>query len=76
MIEELEDKSTGVICLHCGAHIPLPNSRIRGSSGRISNDSNRRLLIVRCCECGKEAPYLAIEITALKRKPKAIGSAA
>jgi hypothetical protein len=42
-----------VICIFCGTQTPLPETQ---SSGDV------RLAIIRCHQCGKEAPYPADEI--------------
>ena len=42
-----------VICLFCGTHTPLPETR---SSDEV------RFSIIRCHQCGKEAPYPAGKI--------------
>jgi translation initiation factor 2 beta subunit (eIF-2beta)/eIF-5 len=42
---------SGVACLFCGRRTPLPTSE------------GRRVLIIRCRVCGKEAPYEASRIT-------------
>jgi hypothetical protein len=42
-----------VICLFCGTHTPLPETRPSGDV---------RLAIIRCHQCGKEAPYSAGKI--------------
>jgi len=74
MVKELEENLTGVTCLFCGVHTPLPismNRRLSAGTG-----ASPRLFIVRCCECGKEAAYLAIEIIALEGKSKTLASTA
>jgi RNase P subunit RPR2 len=42
-----------VICLFCGTHTPLPETR---------SSDDPRLSIIRCQQCGKEAPYPAGKI--------------
>jgi hypothetical protein len=76
MIEELEQDLTGVICLYCGVHTPLPVSASRGLSTDAIAMSNPPLSIVRCQVCGKEAPYLADEIVVFKGMLKTLRSAA
>jgi hypothetical protein len=41
-----------VVCLFCGLHTPV-SSRLAGHVG---------VSIIRCCRCGKEAPYPAATI--------------
>ena len=76
MIEELEQDLTGVVCLHCGVHTPLPVSTSRQLSAAAIRMSNPPVSIVRCHRCGKEAPYLAEEIIVFKGTPKTLRSAA
>ena len=42
-----------VVCLFCGTHTPLPETR---------SLDDVRLSIIRCRQCGKEAPYPASKI--------------
>ena len=76
MIEELEQDLTGVKCLHCGVHTPLPVSTSRRLSTGAIAMSNPPLSIVRCHGCGKEAPYLADEIVVFKGMLNTLRSAA
>ena len=69
MIEQLEVGITGVVCLHCGMHTPVPNSVSRGNSAPVSTSVRPQISLIRCTGCGKEAPYLADEIVFLKRIP-------
>jgi hypothetical protein len=66
MIEQLEERIAGVVCLHCGMPTSLSNSTFRGASGRVFAAAGRQISLVRCGGCGKEAPYLADEIVMLK----------
>jgi hypothetical protein len=43
-----------VVCLFCGLLTPAPKNRCA---------DNPRVSIIRCHQCGKEAPYPADEIT-------------
>jgi hypothetical protein len=75
MIEEME-KSAAVICLHCGKHTPLPLPANRERfAGRFAF-SYRRLSIVRCFSCGKEAPYLASDVIVPAKFPVNVSAAA
>lgn len=67
MIEQKEREVEGVTCLHCGLHTPLSNSESRGLSTQIHTMERPQVTIVRCTECGGEAPYLADEIVILKK---------
>ncbi len=51
----------GVVCLFCGRGNALPEAGPRNSEGR-------RLVIVRCQVCGKEAPYPAEQIVPLEEE--------
>lgn len=76
MAEELQGNLIGVTCLFCGVHTPLHiSARVETSTGVVEN-SSPRLSIVRCCECGKEASYLAHEIIAFKGMSPGINLAA
>jgi hypothetical protein len=52
----------GVVCIFCGLPTPVQTSG-EGTSATHSPRPNRRVSIVRCETCGKEAPYPAHEIT-------------
>jgi hypothetical protein len=69
MIEKLEPAIAGVVCLHCGMHTPLPESTGRARSANVftASASHTKISLIRCAECGKEAPYLADEIVILER---------
>jgi len=67
IIQELELEIAGVVCLHCGMETPLSNPVNQRNSSRSSEAPMSKISIVRCALCGKEAPYLADEIVALKR---------
>jgi hypothetical protein len=43
-----------VVCLFCGLLTPVPENRLADAP---------RLSIIRCHVCGKEAPYLADQLT-------------
>ena len=53
---------SGVICIFCGRPTPAPAS-CEGTLAAHVGRPNRRVSIVRCEVCGKEAPYLVHEIT-------------
>ena|ERR1700733_11353136 len=53
---------SGVVCLFCGRGNALPEA------GR-EDAEERRIVIVRCQVCGKEAPYQADQIIALEQEP-------
>ena len=55
MNQESAEHSNGVVCLFCRVCTRLP-AGLRASEGW------RRVVIVRCQVCGKEAPYHASEI--------------
>jgi hypothetical protein len=53
---------SGVVCIFCGLPTPVQTAR----EGTFTTDVfqlDRRVSIVRCEVCGKEAPYPAYEIT-------------
>ena len=53
---------SGVVCIFCG--LPTPVQTCHKDTGTTSTSrDNRRVSIVRCEVCGKEAPYRADEIT-------------
>ncbi len=66
MVEQLEENLTGVTCLFCGLPTPLAVSTNQGTSAGVIANSSPRLFIVRCSECGKEAPYFAHEVVVFK----------
>jgi hypothetical protein len=72
MIENLEPAIAGVICLHCGIHTPIPNytSHARSANLITPSVSRRKISLIRCTGCGKEAPYLADEIVIFERISK------
>jgi hypothetical protein len=76
IIEALELETAGVVCLHCGLETPLSNPANQGRSPRSSMAPTPNISIVRCALCGKEAPYLANEIVALKRVANSASHAA
>jgi hypothetical protein len=53
---------SGVVCIFCGLPTPVQTSG-EGTSATHAPRPNRRVSIVRCEVCGKEAPYPAHEIT-------------
>lgn len=67
MIEQREERISGVVCLHCGMHTPLSNAAGRGRSARVFMAARPHISLIRCMECGKEAPYLADEIVVIGR---------
>jgi hypothetical protein len=76
MIEKMEPEVTGVVCLHCGIQTPIPNSMSRGSSTNVFATPRRKISLIRCAGCGKEAPYLAEEIVVLERFSHVVSYAA
>lgn len=78
MIDRLEGQQAGVVCLHCGKQIPLPIS-FSMNQGPMTESVpvlSRRMSIVRCRLCGKEAPYLARHIITVSSVPDAARAAA
>jgi hypothetical protein len=67
MIEKLEPQVTGVVCLHCGMQTPFSCFANQGKSASAYAAPRRKVLLIRCSGCGKEAPYLAEEIVVLER---------
>lgn len=65
-IQQMEEQTAGVICLHCRMQTPVANRGDKGLSEKTSTKSRPRISIVRCVQCGGEAPYLAHEIVAMK----------
>ena len=59
-----ERNVVGVVCLHCGMNTAVPDSTHEWH--RASDFWNPQVSLVRCTECGKEAPYLAEEIFVFK----------
>jgi RNase P subunit RPR2 len=57
--EQEKSQQSGVMCLFCGSSTPLPAA----AGPRTSEE--RRVVIIRCRVCGKEAPYQADEIVDL-----------
>jgi hypothetical protein len=47
---------SGVVCMFCGRRTPLP------ASAGPKTLEGRRVMILRCRVCGKEAPYQASEM--------------
>ena len=62
MNQESREHSNGVVCLFCRVCTRLP-AGLRASEGW------RRVVIVRCQACGKEAPYHASEIIDFEERP-------
>jgi hypothetical protein len=52
----------GVVCIFCGLPTPMQDSR-EGTAPRDAPRLNRRVEIVRCEVCGKEAPYPSCEVS-------------
>jgi RNase P subunit RPR2 len=73
MIDEMEEKHAAVICLHCGKYTPLPVAINHGRFVVTFQDARRRMSIIRCSSCGKEAPYLARHIIVLAETRASIG---
>lgn len=65
MIEQLNEGTTGVVCLHCGMPTAFSNSNRRERSAHHLSTVRPRVSLIRCTGCGKEAPYLAAEIVVL-----------
>ncbi len=76
MIEQREEATTGVVCLHCGMPTSLANSASQGHSEAPHAAERPKLSLIRCTECGKEAPYLAEEIVVFKRAARSFSYAA
>jgi hypothetical protein len=76
MIEKLEPQVTGVVCLHCGMQTPFSRFANQGKSASAYAAPLRKVLLIRCSGCGKEAPYLAEEIVVLERFSPAASFAA
>ena len=76
MIDEMEEKRPAVICLHCGKYTPLPVAINHGRFVVKFQDARRRMSIIRCSSCGKEAPYLARHIIVLAETHESVGAAA
>ncbi len=62
MTQELVDETLEVVCLRCGAFIPVPNSARHSLTGSFTSDHRVPVFIARCERCGKEGCYLASEI--------------
>jgi hypothetical protein len=67
MNQESGGHCNGVICLFCRICTRLPDG-LKASKGW------RRVMIVRCQVCGKEAPYHATEISEIKKRSICAGS--
>ena len=76
MIDEMEKKHPAVICLHCGKHTSLPVPINHGRFAVTFQEARRRMSIIRCSNCGKEAPYLARHIIVLAETHESLGAAA
>jgi len=73
MIDEMEEKHAAVICLHCGKYTPLPVAISHGRFAVTFQDARRRMSIIRCSNCGKEAPYLARHVIILAEIRDSVG---
>ena len=62
MMDELVDEMFDVICLRCGAPIPVPSSARHSGAGHVTSEHCVPAFIARCECCGKEGCYLASEI--------------
>jgi len=69
MIEKREEGIAGVVCLHCGLPTCISVSSSWMGSNRKSTEPRPPVSIIRCTECGGEAPYLADEIVMMRRVP-------
>jgi hypothetical protein len=76
MIDELVDEMLDVICLRCGASIPVPNSARYSCAGHVTSENCVPAFIARCERCGKEGCYLASEIVHAPGIPEPIRPAA
>jgi hypothetical protein len=59
---------SGVVCIFCGLPTPVQDSR-EGAAPRDVLCPNRRVMLVRCEVCGKEAPYRSYEVSAFGEMP-------
>ena len=69
MTDEIQNTSSGVVCLYCGKKMPLSVPMKRAIAATVGSSSYHRVSIVRCTECGKEASYLPSEIVNLNAMP-------
>lgn len=60
---------SGVVCMFCGRRTPLPEMTGPKTSG------GRRVMILRCHVCGKEAPYQASEMFEFQEEARSAKSA-
>jgi len=67
MYKQMESANREVVCLHYRMQTPLLNSPSppRFAEGFIT--IKPKIALVRCINCGKEAPYLAEEILTIDR---------
>jgi hypothetical protein len=75
MSNQVEEDVVGVVCLHCGIRTPIWSSACQGDSLRVSRAFRPPVSLVRCRECGKEAPYLAGEIVLLAQRSRIAAAA-
>jgi len=74
MTEKTREEGAGVVCLHCGILTPMPQRTRSYSGGAVAH--RPQFFVIRCEECGREAPYLADQIVTLDRTKYAVACAA
>ncbi len=72
MIQQLEERYDGVLCLCCRQPIPLPAiiNHMGLTSARPDGERSDRVFTLRCRACDKEMPYRASEIVKIEGTPK------
>lgn len=60
MTESTREGTAGVVCLHCGILTPVPEHTRSYEGSAVTH--RPQFLVIRCEECGREAPYLADQI--------------
>ena len=68
MIGPRNENATGIVCLRCGTHMPLPVYMSKEFSSHGVEAMRFPLFIVRCSGCGKEASYLAGEVVVFPKQ--------
>jgi hypothetical protein len=76
MIDKREERIVGVVCLHCGLPTRISNNSSWGRAAEVAAAPQSQISIIRCTECGGEAPYLANEIVMMRSVPNAVSRAA
>lgn len=74
MKQRARGESAGVVCLHGGILTPMPERTRSYSGGAVAH--RPQFFVIRCEECGREAPYLADQIVTLERVKYAAACAA